>query len=280
MTKTVDTYNRELLFNLPEESYFAEPRASNSALTALRRSPRHLQWLLSHPKEPTPAMRLGTAFHVATLEPEVFAKEWVRNTELSGRTKEGREAKAELMLEYEHHKILKPADYDTVQNMTESVMAHPLASAMLEGTDKEVAAYWTDPKSGIECKARIDALRTTDDGFQLIDLKSTIDSSASYMQKAMYNLGYYRQCAHYLSPFVGDGQSDENHTFHFICCEKTPPFGVQVFELSQSAIDYGRIDVQLLLQEWSSLLDEYGFDETWPGYPEETTVLNLPGFVR
>ena len=125
----------KLIYDLSDADYFAAPRASNSLLGALRKSPAHLQHALAHPSEPTPAMRLGTAFHVATLEWHTFDDSWARGSELSGRTKEGKAAKAELEERYDADRILKPDDYDTVCAMRDRVLAHPVASELLQGNE-------------------------------------------------------------------------------------------------------------------------------------------------
>ena len=259
------------LHTIPDEEYFAAPRASNSLLSALKKSPAHLQHALAHPSEPTPAMRLGTAFHVATLEPRNFDESWARGSELSGRTKEGKAAKAELEKRYDFDKILKPDDYDTVCEMRDRVLAHPVAGPLLSGVRTEVAAFWTDDESGIECKAKIDVLPT--DGDCLIDLKSTIDASPEHMAKAIYNFGYYRQAAHYLSPF------EDRDRFLIIACEKQAPFAMAVYEVAPAAIRRGSLEVRSLLLEWARCIDDLGWDAAWPSYPEEITELGLPPWV-
>jgi hypothetical protein len=259
------------LHDLSDEEYFAAPRASNSLLSALKKSPAHLQHALAHPSEPTPAMRLGTAFHVATLEPRNFDESWARGSELSGRTKEGKAAKAELEEQYDFDKILKPDDYDTVCEMRERVLGHPVAGPLLSGVRTEVAAFWTDDESGIECKAKIDGLPA--DADYLIDLKSTVDASPEHMAKAIHNFGYYRQAAHYLSPF------EDRDRFIIIACEKKAPFALAVYEVAPAAIRRGSLEVRSLLLEWARCIDDLGWDAAWPSYPEEITELGLPPWV-
>ena len=260
------------LHTLPDEEYFAAPRASNSLLSELRKSPAHLQHAIAHPPEPTPAMRLGTAFHVATLEPRNFDESWVRGSELSGRTKEGKAARAELEEKYDFDKILKPDDYDTVCEMRESVLTHPVASDLLQGVDTEVAAFWTDEESGIECKAKVDGLPT--DGDYLIDLKSTIDASPEHMAKAIANLGYARQAAHYLNAF------EDRDRFLIIAVEKKPPFALGVYEVSPAAIRHSASEVQRLLHLWERCIDGFGWDKPWPSYtPDGITELDLPAWA-
>jgi hypothetical protein len=264
------------LLDLPDEEYFAASRASNSLLNELKKSPAHLQHAIAHPPEPTPAMRLGTAFHVATLEPRTFDENWARGSELSGRTKEGRAAKMELEEQFDADKILKPDDYDTVCGMRESVLAHSLANHFLQGAQTEVAAFWVDDDTGIECKAKIDALPTEspiayDNGDYLVDLKSTIDASPEHMAKAIHNFGYARQAAHYLSPF------DDRDRFLIIACEKKPPFAVAVYEVSQAAILHSAFEVQGLLLLWERCLEKFGLGNPWPSYtPDGIIELDLP----
>jgi hypothetical protein len=264
------------LHTLPDEEYFAAPRASNSLLNELRKSPAHLQHAIAHPPEPTPAMRLGTAFHVATLEPRSFDESWARGSELSGRTKEGKIARAEIEEQFDADKILKPDDYDTVCAMRDSVLSHPIAGELLQGAATEIAAFWVDDDTGIECKAKIDALPVASDlhpgdGDCLVDLKSTIDASPEHMAKAIVNFGYARQSAHYLSPF------DDRDRFLIIACEKKPPFALAVYEIAEAAILHSAFEVQGLLLLWERCLEEFGWDKPWPSYTQdEITELDLP----
>jgi exodeoxyribonuclease VIII len=224
-------------------------------------------------------MRLGTAFHVATLEWETFQDSWARGSELSGRTKEGKAAKAELEEQYDFDKILKPDDYDTVCAMRESVLGHSIANHFLQGAETEVAAFWADDESGIECKAKIDALPTESsiaysNGDYLVDLKSTVDASPEHMAKAIANFGYARQAAHYLSPF------EDRDRFIIIACEKKPPFALAVYEISPAAIQHSAFEVQALLLLWERCIDGLGWDAEWPSYtPDEIIKLDLPAWA-
>jgi len=262
----------KLHYDMLDSDYFAMPAASNSLLSELKKSPAHLQAALASSPEPTPAMRLGTAFHVATLEEAKFSEYWGRGSELSGRTKEGKSAKKELEMRYAPDKILKPADYDTVCSMRDSVMRHSIAGELLEGVETEVAAIWTDEATGISCKAKIDGLPGDNDC--LIDLKSTLDASPEAMAKAIYNFGYYRQGSWYTSPF------DDRDRFIIIACEKKAPFAVAVYEVSRAALAQGHSEVQGLLERWADCIEMFGHDGEWPGYDEIVYSLDLPVWAQ
>ena len=262
----------KLHYDMADNDYFDYPAASNSLLTQLKRSPAHLMEALKNPTPPTPAMRLGSAFHVATLEPEKFDKFWARGSELKGTTKEGKAAQKERSLQFSPDKILKPADYDTVCSMRDSVLGHSVAGELLEGAKTEVVAIWKDEATGISCKAKSDAL-PKDDGY-LLDLKSTVDASPEHMAKAIHNFGYYRQAAWYTSPF--ETRSD----FYMICCEKKSPFAVAVYWVRESAVRQGHHEVRELLSRWAECIEAFGHDGEWPGYEEVVHEIDLPVWAQ
>ena len=261
----------KLHYDMADADYFGYPAASNSLLSKLKLSPAHLMEAINNPAPPTPAMRLGSAFQVATLEADKFERHWARGSELKGTTKEGKAAKKELAMQFSPAKILTPADYDTVCRMRDSVLGHPVASELLEGAKTEVVALWTDEATGISCKSKIDALPGAD-GY-LVDLKSTIDASPQHMEKAIYNFGYHRQAGHYLSPFETRDQ------FYMVCCEKKPPFAVCVYLVGNEAVRQGQREVQALLQQWADCIDQYGLEGEWPGYEEVVHMIGLPAWA-
>lgn len=258
----------KLVYDMSDEDYFGAAAASNSLLGELKKSPAHLRESIRSPAPATPAMRFGSAFHVATLEPTKFAEQWARGSELRGNTKEGKAAKAELEEQYDSDKILKPADYDAVCQMRDNVLTHSIAGELLEGASKEVAAFWTDPATQIHCKAKIDVL-PGDEG-RLIDLKSTVDASPAAFAKAIGNFSYHRQAAHYLNPF------DTRDEFLIVACEKKPPYAVAVYRVADEAIEAGKREVAMLLERWAEVIDEVGLDGDWPGYDEVIYELYLP----
>ena len=262
----------KLHYEMADKDYFDYPAASNSLLTQLKKSPAHLMEAIRNPAPPTPAMRLGSAFHVATLEPEKFEAFWARGSELKATTKEGKAAKAELSMQFSPEKILKPADYDTVCSMRDAVLGHSVAGELLSGAKTEVVAKWTDDESGLPCKAKVDAL-PGDRGY-LVDLKSTIDASPDHMAKAIHNFGYYRQAGHYLSAF------ETRNQFYMVCCEKKAPFAVAVYLVSDAAVLLGQHEVQELLHKWSECINLYGLDGEWPAYDEIVHDICLPAWAQ
>src|SRR5690606_26886762 len=86
--------------DVPADVYHRWPAASQTVLKIMRdRSPAHARQYMLTPPEPTPAMVLGAAIHAAILQPDVFARQYVRAPELDRRTRAGREAWEQLETE-------------------------------------------------------------------------------------------------------------------------------------------------------------------------------------
>lgn len=256
--------------DMSAEDYHALDYLSNSMMSKLKKSPLHLRQYLRSEHTPTPAMLRGTAVHSAVLEPGLFDQEYARLPELNYSTKAGKEAKAELAEKYSPDRMLKADVYDDITAMRDSVLSHPIASDIIENSRTEVSRFWVDGKTSVTCKARIDIMPNIDTKWDdcIVDLKTTRDCMD--MSRIMANLGYARGAAHYLSSF------DLRNRFILICVESQSPFGTICYEISPSAIEYGKREQQRLVAEYATL--SKNMDE-WPGYPDGIVELDLPAWT-
>ena len=55
---------------MTEQEYRNHYGVNKSTLWEIRKSPKHYKWLLEHPGEDTPALRIGRAIHMAVLQPD------------------------------------------------------------------------------------------------------------------------------------------------------------------------------------------------------------------
>src|SRR5690606_26638227 len=114
MRELLDAPEPGLYPNVPADAYHRWPVASQTVLKIMRdRSPAHARQYMLTPPEPTPAMVLGQAIHMAILQPDLFRECYVRRPELDLRTKAGREALEALQKEHPSATILTPEQYDT-----------------------------------------------------------------------------------------------------------------------------------------------------------------------
>ncbi|MEJ1422230.1 MAG: PD-(D/E)XK nuclease-like domain-containing protein [Candidatus Sedimenticola sp. (ex Thyasira tokunagai)] len=263
--------------DVTNEEYHRGIGISKSGLDLIDRSPLHFIDSKHHPRQSTPAMELGTAFHTIILEPDVFERDYVKDPFPGSTAKAAREAREELKAKGKT--VIHTArdacyhgkdDWRTLHRMRDAVFAHPLASVLLDhGQGKaEQSVYWVDYSTRKLCKCRPDFIN---DAHNIaIDLKSTEDASFSEFAKSCAKFRYHVQ-----DPFYRDGLREAGRpvsAFVFIAVEKRPPYGVGIYVLDDEAIRIGRIQYQNNLETYA---DCHKADE-WPSYPEEVRTLSLP----
>ena len=258
-----------IYLNVPEADYRAWEARNLSAMKHAQRSLATYRWAQTHPQEPTAAMEFGRAFHVCTLEPDRFQKDYARAPKVDRRTKAGKATWAEFQLDNIHSTVLTEEDYDLCVAMSEAAWAHPLASEILKGPgSNEVSLVWDDEESGLRCKGRVDRITEFDGWTHVVDLKSAADASPEGFSKAVANYNYH--WPHYLDGL--NVREPRDRQMSFLVVEKGAPHLVAVYTLNQWAVEQGRDelrDVKLAI----AAAEKSG---VWPGYPNEIVELELP----
>lgn len=215
---------------------------SHSMLECFRRSPQeYFERYVARtiPRETTPQMELGTAVHMACLEPEKFATEVIEippevlsanGSRSGGKWKAFQEDNRDRLL-------LRAQDFAPIRRMRDAVYACPMARKLLESCDKkEQAAYWT--RDGLDCKALIDGLGER----VIIDIKTAKSSRPQDFATQAANMGYHRQAEWYqggVHTITG-----KSLPFIFIVVQNTPPYTVECIQLSDDFIAAAAVDNQ------------------------------------
>lgn len=224
--------------NISNADYHGGQGVSNSMLSVLReKSPMHLKALRDaandNRPEPTAAQRIGTAFHMLVLEPDLFNESYVlpmvmpedalatiddlkaalkdagekvsgTKPELISRLKAVRpeakiadELKQQYAISNAGRTIITIEERDQLYAMRAAVMAHPAANKLLTGCKyvTEHSAYAKDPETGELRRVRPDLWRL--DGI-VADLKSTEDASPEEFARSIARWGYDVQHPYYL----------------------------------------------------------------------------------
>ena len=242
--------------NISLSEYHRFSAWSKTALDKINRSPAHyLEWL-ANPPEQTPAMAFGSALHCAVLTPELYKDQYVLAPEVDRRSKAGKAAYEEFAATCEGKSIITAAIAGQVERVANAVFSHPLASQMLSNGEAEQSFFWTDPKTGLDCKARPDYQRH--DGIT-IDLKTCADATFKEFQRSVYNYRYHVQGAFFMDGiFQATGKPCSD--FVLIAVEKEPPFGIEIYRLDDLAIDTGRVaycDNLTTVKEWQEHPEAY-----------------------
>lgn len=280
-----DGYNEsvwEIDPQMDERSYHSCDEVSNSQLNHLKKSPLHLKAYLASDPTPTPAMVLGSQVHTCVLEHDRFLTDYVVGPGGDRRLKKTKQAYTELEEQgWKPESIIAPAVYEQILSIRSSVLSNPIACKLLlpdEGAVTEASMFWSDEKTGVRCRGRIDAIPAKDSeyGAVLADLKTTRDCGA--FAKSAYDFGYYRQAAFYLSGYARGELSPweiERTAFAIVAVESTPPFGLSIFQFSDEALDLGNSEIDELLAIYKHCQDT----NEWPGYEQGIQELSLPNWA-
>jgi hypothetical protein len=255
-------------YDLPEGEYHAHPARSKSYLWKLYSgTPAHAEF---GETETTNAMDLGSAVHIAALEPHRFEEVVIRGPDdRRGHkwTDAVEEAKAYGGL------VLVSKDYDKARRMGDAAQKLPIVRQLSETQLlKEASAFWTDEATGIECRCRPDIYCPA---FEIMaDLKTTGDASAFTWAKRAADMGYHAQEAWYTDGWqkAGGGGVDG---FVFIAIETDYPHLAAAYELTPRAVEEGRLAMAKALGLYKECRDAKSF----PGYPEIVQELELPAWA-
>jgi len=190
------------------------------------------------------AMRLGSAIHLALLQPDEYVKQVKEQPEFNLRTKDGKAEKAKF-LALNHDKIILDSDEaEIVRGIVESVGSIKTASSILKSGDVEVSAF--AEIDGFHVKARMDILHKTCP--IIFDIKTTSDCSAREFTKSIVDYGYDVQGALYCD--VMEKITGQPHGFGILAVEKKPPYTFSVYQLDDVFIEYGRRGYRSLIEKY------------------------------
>ncbi|MEV6344163.1 PD-(D/E)XK nuclease-like domain-containing protein [Actinoplanes sp. NPDC051851] len=258
--------------DMPEDVYHRDLAASSTVLKALLKDPAaKVDYQRRNPSAPKRAFDLGSAAHTMLLG---RGSEIVEVPFADYRKKD---AQALRDAAYDADQIpLLTRELAQVQAMAGAVRQHPDAGVFIAAPgDPELSIWWTDPATGVPCRARFDkAIRDRRGRLVIVDVKTTIDASDYGFGKAAASFGYHQQEAHYTAGAVAVGL-DDDPGFVFIAVEKDPPHLVNVVQLDGTALETGRRRNERAL----AIFAECTATGVWPGYPDGITEISLPSWA-
>lgn len=252
--------------DIPEDAYHAHAAISNSGLSRINKSLAHFRYGGSSPS--TDAQVFGRAFHAMCEDPKTFSD---RYTVFNGdrRSSAGKEAYARAVEQYGEN-IIKAADYEAIFAMRRSMLSKDVTRRLVEMQGQnELSLLWDG--LGPLAKSRFD--KYVGPAGLIIDFKTTRDASPKAFSRAIYQFGYHRQAAFYLEAARSLGMPAER--FIILAVEKTPPYACAAYELQDEALSAGMGEILTLMDAYKTALET----DTWPDYPDEITMVNLPAWA-
>lgn len=267
-----------IVLDLDEQEYHAHPALSSTQARKLLDSPARYKWDRDHPQAPKKEFDLGTAVHskvLGTGAPTVAipdellasngaastaaAKAWIAEQRAAGKTP------------------VKAAVAQQVDDMTEAVLAHPIARSLFEQPgDAEASVFATDPETGVAMRSRFDFLPDfTAPEPTAVDLKTSAKGAAPEdFARTVANFGYHVQEWWYLHQY-GLVTGDFTMPMKFVVAEVEPPYLVGVYSLAPEFAEIAAAKGRRALETYAACVaaDEF------PGYPINPDPLQPPTWL-
>lgn len=223
-------------------------------------------WKSMGGREQTPAMAFGQALHLAILEPQNFDAEVLAIPKVDKRTKAGKTAWANFQRQSEGRIILDPDDMDRVKQFALSILDHPTARDLFKNRgSNELSIVWTDPETGIRCKARLDRYTEYLSYAVVVDLKSCQDVEKYAFQRTITKLSYDIQGGFTLMGLdvlrpLPNG-APKQRIFMWLAVESEGPWDVGVYEM----VDEARRHAQQRIRKMLRAIKKCRETGVWPG---------------
>lgn len=266
-------------------TYEELPGVNFSTLKYLDISPKMLKWRETHPEPERDCFDLGDALHVARLEPERFAREYVVEPDFGVHyTADGKEAtNPKLTKSYKQAReawlsdlppgarIVEAEHMDIVRQCLASLKEHKEADALLASGVQERVITWTDPETGLACKARADVSDRC-----IVDLKGTHHVTIRGFVNDAARLLYYCQMAYYDwgAKLAGIIPQDA-HEPYIVSVQTSEPYDVVAYWLPIDALEMG----MKRCREWLNRYAACQQTGWWPGLAAQAIPMHLPSWV-
>ena len=256
---------------LPFGEYAAQEGLSQSALKPILTSPAHFQQSLKAARKDTPALKFGRAADIAAFEPHRFALEFAVEPENDGsinrRTKKGKEQWKALIAAIGNRALLTRDEHDRAWACGEAVRSS-FAAPYLVGR-KQSALKWTDERTGLLCKARLDV-----DGDDFTsDLKTCLSVDAGSFGRDVAKYLYHFQASYYRQGVRA--VRGRYLPYFLVAVEKFPPHDVGVFEVDGDALQRGNELVRLALDRYAACVKS----GKWPGRYSRPESVDFPKYA-
>jgi hypothetical protein len=217
-------------------------------------------------------MAFGTMTHTALLEPLTFDQRYLMAPDVS---KNSGVWKA-FLVECADRGALPctQSDREAAFACAENVRNHPTAGPLFASGYAEVSCFWTDPRTGLECKARIDWIHPVGKGVQLVDFKTSQDASRAAFRRTVTNLGYHFQADWYEGGYALAAGAPVSPML-FVVVETEPPYAVACYTLDRWFMAQAAKRNHDIRTLWKHCLDMGEF----PGYDPAISDLDAPRYA-
>lgn len=260
-----------------EEMYHADRTAlSRGDIVSYLRSPAHFyEHHFGEPeKEPTEAMKFGTAAHTMLLEPEKFRKKYIEMPDFGDFRSSKNKAERDAWLSDQPPGaiICTKEDLECLVGISQSLLKHPIAKDIFKDGVCEAIGYYRDPVTGFKCRVKPDFVSKSWQA--VVDFKTARDARKHYFSKTIWENRYDIQLAMY-SHGVREISNWQSENRVWVVAEKKRPYPVWVYVADKNMNDIADSDYRKGLDGILSCLvaNNYNF------YQEAAEEISLPRYA-
>lgn len=239
----------EVIRNMPDSEYRALDMLSKHDSDEFDKNPYAFFYrkITGYKRESTEAMKLGTALHMKTLQPQLFESSYAV-IPASIKQKRGKEWDA-FQAENEGKECIKLTQFQQINGMSHALVNSIGCKQVFEQTpysDREVVLL--SEINGVPVKSKVDMV-CEKFGF-VADVKTASDASPDAFMRQASELGYDVQAAFYLMNAEECGLNVDK--FGFFVVETEPPYttGIYTFGRFSDFILAGELEVKRRLKEF------------------------------
>ena len=242
--------------------YLSWDACSHSKLENIRRSEAYCKYRMDTPRVETDAMKLGTAFHVAILEPANFTQSYIlrpegnaAKLEKNGGCKEAYdEAKATGKV------LLKGEEFTGCIEVADLIAQHSefgpvLTAALAAGTTELSCVADVDH---VRVKVRFDCYDESTG--TVLDIKKTVDATTPGFPREISKYGHHRQAALYQA--VLKALNLPVGPWWWAAIQSTPPWEMNPLQCSEEALNLGHAQNEVLIRRYIHAVT----NGSWPGF--------------
>lgn len=253
-------------YGIPAAEYHAHSESiSKSGLDLVDRSPAHFKHVAK--REETRPMQIGSATHMAILEPNLFAAMYVPVREAADRRCKAWNYAVKAATVPEEFLLTGP-ETERVEAMANAVRANPhMLERLSQKGDAEVSILAKDPETSLLVRIRIDWLFA---GTRAMDLKTTEDLRSDAFFRSVWDYRYHVQQALYCDAFYW--ATGEKLRFEFGVIESKQPHVSVPVSLPADLVKCGEIQYRKNLNRYAECLAK----DEWPAPHPEPYILDVP----
>lgn len=264
-----------IISQMKDADYRKAEGLAQSDLAYMKKSPGHFFNREKLRKE-TDAMRFGTIFHMALLEPLKFRELYLaepevividgKSAEVNRRVKAHREYLENWKLDHADKVVLSAKQVDNLTGMLTEIGQNPILKDLITEGVPEIASFWE--YRGRKCKGKADLfLESSKHGRVVIDFKKTQDASHSAFSRSVFNYNYDLQAAWYQRGFKAD-------KVLFVPVEENYPHAFGIYDADPWLERGGKLADRLL-----DRLEECEASKVWPWYTSGIELIMPPAWL-